>query len=113
MQFTKPIASLAAFVAAASAVTDQASIFTPGGLPGRCGRDIQNSDLAVALSPTNYANGAHCGQVIVFQHNGLSVAASVEDECVACSGNGVDLTSGAFQVLAPLSDGIISVTYTL
>ncbi|KAJ6543625.1 RlpA-like double-psi beta-barrel-protein domain-containing protein-containing protein [Mycena vulgaris] len=113
MQFFKSITSLAAFVAVASAITDQASFFSPGGQVGVCGRIIQNSDLAVALSPANFAGGARCGQSIVFQHNGKSVTASVQDECFTCSGNGVDLTSEAFQVLAPLSDGIISVTYTL
>ncbi|KAJ7471034.1 riboflavine-aldehyde-forming enzyme [Mycena latifolia] len=105
MHFFKCIASLTGFIAVASAITDQATFFEPGGAVGVCGRAIQNSDLAVALSPANFASGTRC--------NGKSVSGTVEDECFECSGNGVDLTSGAFQVLAPLSVGIVTVTYTL
>ncbi|KAJ7119299.1 hypothetical protein C8R43DRAFT_828497, partial [Mycena crocata] len=59
-------------------------------------------DLGVALSPSNYAGGAHCGQQIVVQHNDLSVAVTVQDECFTCTGNQIDLTSGAFEHLASL-----------
>ncbi|KAJ7108789.1 RlpA-like double-psi beta-barrel-protein domain-containing protein-containing protein [Mycena epipterygia] len=113
MHLIKAIASLAAFVSVAAAITAQASFFSPNGAVGECGRAIQNSDFAVALSPTDYANGARCGEEIVVQFQGQTITVTVEDQCVFCAGDGIDLTSGAFEALAPLSDGIIEVTYTL
>jgi hypothetical protein len=44
-----------------------ATIFTASDAVGACGTVIQNSDLAVALSPTDFEDGARCGQVIVFE----------------------------------------------
>ena len=45
-----------------------ATIFAASDTVGACGTVIQNSDLAVALSPADFEDGANCGQVIVFEH---------------------------------------------
>ncbi|KAJ7909021.1 RlpA-like double-psi beta-barrel-protein domain-containing protein-containing protein [Mycena leptocephala] len=113
MQFTKSLASLATFVAIAVAITDRATFYTPEGEVGACGKVIQNSDLFVALSPDNYENGARCGEVFVVEHGTKGVTVEVGDICVACTGNQVDLTEGAFEILASLDEGKIEVTYEL
>ncbi|KAF7311856.1 Protein related to plant expansins [Mycena indigotica] len=43
---------------------------------------------------------------------GNTIAAVIAEQCPACSGNNIDLTTGAFETLAPLSEGLIDVTYT-
>ncbi|KAJ7080463.1 hypothetical protein C8R44DRAFT_862876 [Mycena epipterygia] len=114
MQFTKCLASLAALVAvvAAQNIDAQATFYEPNGSVGKCGTVIQNSDLAVAVSPYSFANGAHCGETIAVEHDNLVDTFKVEDECVTCKGNNIALTSGGFQIFAPLSAGVINVTYT-
>ncbi|KAJ7146789.1 hypothetical protein C8R44DRAFT_724516 [Mycena epipterygia] len=115
MHFIKSLASVAVFIAAAAAVDTvaQASFYNPDGRVGKCGTVIQNSDLVVALSSSNYENGAHCGQTITVAYNDVVNVLLVADECVACVEDGLELTSGAFELYAPLSDGLINVTYTL
>ncbi|KAJ7730766.1 RlpA-like double-psi beta-barrel-protein domain-containing protein-containing protein, partial [Mycena metata] len=88
-----------------------ATPFAPGGLPGACGFAIQDTDFVAALSPANFAGGDHCGTVFTVESTGTSVTVKVGDECVECSGNGLDLTISAFEVLAPLSAGEVEVTY--
>ncbi|KAJ7909025.1 hypothetical protein B0H13DRAFT_2330732 [Mycena leptocephala] len=86
MQFTKSLASLFAFVVVAAAITDRATVYAPEGEVGACGKIIQNSDLFVALSSDNYANGAHCGELFVVEHGTKGVAVEVGDICFACTG---------------------------
>ncbi|KAJ6578100.1 hypothetical protein B0H19DRAFT_1062642 [Mycena capillaripes] len=113
MQFAKSIAALAAFVATAAAIPDRVTFFSTGGEVGVCGKAIQDSNLVVALSPENFENGARCGQVFIVEHGEEGVAVEVGDLCNAYTGNQIDLTEAAFEVLAPLSEGAIEVTYEL
>ncbi|KAF7366054.1 Barwin-like endoglucanase [Mycena venus] len=83
----------------------------PGGGLGACGNPIQNSDFAVALSSTNYAGGAHCGQNVNVNFNGASITVTVADLCTGCEADGIDLTQGAFQALADPSVGVIEVNW--
>lgn len=64
------------------------------------------SDHVAAIDPTL---GIPKGTRLTVHHQGRSVAVTVVDTC-ACAGTRiVDLTSGAFQELAPLSVGVIEV----
>lgn len=98
---------------------------------GSCGVTRQDSDLVVSLSPTDYAGGANCGrainvhckslsslsrpdeigQLMIAPVQGNTVKAVVFNECFSCSGDGIDLSRAAFQQLASLSVGQISVTW--
>ncbi|KAJ7897415.1 hypothetical protein B0H13DRAFT_2521789 [Mycena leptocephala] len=106
MQLTKSLVSLAAFVVVAAAITDRATFYAPQGEVGACGKVIQNSDLFVALSPDNYANGAHCGEVFVVER----CCSRSWRHMRGCTGNQIDLTEGAFEILASLDEGEIEVT---
>ncbi|KAF7341367.1 Barwin-like endoglucanase [Mycena venus] len=88
-----------------------ATFFIPGGAFGACGKPIQNSDFAVALSSANYAGGAHCGQTLTVQFQGRSIVVTVADLCPGCAANGIDLTEGAFAALADPAVGVIQVTW--
>ncbi|KAJ7607712.1 hypothetical protein FB45DRAFT_1040096 [Roridomyces roridus] len=47
-----------------SAFTGPATFFVPNGGAGTCGHTIHSGDFAVALNPSDYARGAHCGKAI-------------------------------------------------
>ncbi|KAJ7651849.1 RlpA-like double-psi beta-barrel-protein domain-containing protein-containing protein [Mycena rosella] len=88
--------------------------YYPNGGTGACGTTLQNSDYIVALSFADYASGAHCGDQIIVYYNGNSVTVTVEDACAGCSGDSIDLSSGAMAALDPnyINDGRISVTWS-
>ncbi|CAL1698871.1 unnamed protein product [Somion occarium] len=95
----------ATYFGTASAFTGDATWFHPG--LGACGAVSVDSDLVVALSPSQYANGAHCFQHILVQVNGKSVDATVVDLCPGCASGSIDLSPSAFQRLASLDVGRI------
>ena len=72
----------------------------------RCTRGYGPSDLVAAIDPST---GIRKGEVLVVRHQNRAVGVTVVDVC-ACKGERViDLTSGAFSQLAPLSRGVIDV----
>ncbi|KAJ7080455.1 hypothetical protein C8R44DRAFT_895377 [Mycena epipterygia] len=101
-----------ASLAVLAVVAAQASFYESDGQVGACGTVLPNSDLVIAVSSDNFANGAHCGELIAIAHGTLVGTFIVEDECTTCEGDNIGLTSGAFQEFAPLSAGTINVTYT-
>ncbi|KAF9029439.1 riboflavine-aldehyde-forming enzyme [Hymenopellis radicata] len=108
--FSKLLA-LATLISAAHAFSGDGTYYLPNGGFGACGQPLQNSDHVVALASAQYSNGANCGRQIQVTYNGNSVTARVADLCPGCSSGDVDLTSSAFQVLAPLALGRIPVTW--
>ncbi|KAJ7052023.1 hypothetical protein C8F01DRAFT_1172774 [Mycena amicta] len=117
MQFTL-LASLAVCAAVVAAKTTpisaQATFFSAGGNVGVCGTPIQDTDFVVAL-PSSLFDASLCGKKLIINHlipNGENVVeAVIADECIACTGDNIDLTEAAFEALAPLSEGLIDVTY--
>ncbi|KAK0457326.1 RlpA-like double-psi beta-barrel-protein domain-containing protein-containing protein [Desarmillaria tabescens] len=105
------LAIVALSISVVSAFTGPATFYDPNGLIGACGNPLQNSDLIVALSISQYAGGAHCGTQISVSYAGNSVSATVADECPTCAGDGIDLSPAAFQQLASLDAGEIQVTW--
>lgn len=68
--------------------------------------------LYAALSPSEYANGSACGEYLdVAGPHGGSVQVEVTDQCPQCASSHIDLSEGAFSRLAPLSAGLINVSY--
>ncbi|KAF8902709.1 riboflavine-aldehyde-forming enzyme [Mucidula mucida] len=108
--FSKLMA-LATLISAAHAFSGDATYYYPNGGYGACGQPLQNSDHVVALASAQYSSGANCGRQIRVNYNGKSVTARVADLCAGCVSGDVDLTSSAFEVLAPLSVGRMRVTW--
>ncbi|KAK0220298.1 hypothetical protein IW262DRAFT_1273119, partial [Armillaria fumosa] len=72
--------------------------YTPNGGVGACGAPLQNSDHIVAFSSDQQCQVHRCH-------------ATLGDLCPGCGHNVLDLSSSAFQKLAPLDDGHIKVTW--
>ncbi|KAK0488499.1 riboflavine-aldehyde-forming enzyme [Armillaria novae-zelandiae] len=105
------ITALALSISMVNALTGDATWYTPNGGFGACGTPLQNSDHIVALSSGQYAGGTHCGKHIGVNYNGKFIDATIGDLCPGCGPNGIDLSSSAFQVLAPLGVGRIQVNW--
>jgi hypothetical protein len=72
-----------------------------------CTRGYGPSDMVAAIDPTL---GIAKGDQVTVRHDGRAITVRIVDVC-ACAGERlIDLTSGAFAQLAPLSRGVIDVT---
>jgi expansin (peptidoglycan-binding protein) len=69
------------------------------------------SGLFVALSPQEYDGAAACGSYLQVKGPDGSVRVKVIDQCPECKSGHIDLSEKAFAELAPLSAGIIPVSY--
>ncbi|KAF9484217.1 riboflavin-aldehyde forming enzyme, partial [Pholiota conissans] len=78
---------------------------------GACGIWNTNNDKIVALPLSSYGTGNHCGQNVKLHYQGRTVIAKVVDMCPSCGRNGIDLSLGAFQALAPPGKGVIQVVW--
>ncbi|CAL1698873.1 unnamed protein product [Somion occarium] len=94
-----------AYIGSAVAFTGDATFFDPG--LGACGAINNANDFIVALSPSEYAGGAHCFQRIFVTYQGRSVDATVVDLCPGCGPGSIDLSPAAFSQLASLDVGRI------
>ncbi|KAF9556285.1 riboflavin-aldehyde forming enzyme [Agrocybe pediades] len=102
--------ALTALVSAAQAsFVGDATWFNTG--LGSCGFNNVDSDFVVALNSAQAAGNAHCGQLIRVQFQATTILVQVVDTCPGCGVNGIDLSPGAFQALAPLDVGRIQVTW--
>ncbi|KAJ7926948.1 RlpA-like double-psi beta-barrel-protein domain-containing protein-containing protein, partial [Mycena leptocephala] len=96
-----------------------ASFYDPDGGIGACGTVLQNSDFVVALGVDTWDNGAHCGETVTVEFNGISISVIVADRCAGCNDlhgpNSIDLAEGAIAALDPNyeNDGLINVQWTL
>lgn len=72
-----------------------------------CTRGYHPSDMVAAIDPSL---GIRKGTLLTVSHGGRSIVVRAVDVC-ACAGRRlIDLTSGAFARLSPLSAGVIAVT---
>ncbi|KAF8969009.1 plant expansin [Flammula alnicola] len=89
---------------------------------GACGVDIQNSDLAVAVSHLlfdNYPgyNGINqndnpvCGKILTASYQGKNVTVQVLDRMPFGQVTDLDFSPGAFETLASLDVGRIEMTW--
>jgi expansin (peptidoglycan-binding protein) len=67
--------------------------------------------LYVALSPAEYGSAAACGSYLQVTGPDGSVTAEVVDQCPDCQTGHIDLSEQAFAKIAPLSAGLVPVTY--
>jgi expansin len=79
---------------------------------GNCSYPAPPADgLFVALSPAEYDGAAACGGYVEVSGPDGSVRAEVIDQCPPCAAGHIDLSEAAFSRIAPLSAGLVSVTY--
>ncbi|KAJ6578252.1 hypothetical protein B0H19DRAFT_1062773 [Mycena capillaripes] len=113
----KSIASLLVFVAVAAAATFAGvpgRIFVPEGGRGACGLGIENTEFAASIQSSLFGTGALCGQnITVTAVNGNSVTVTVQDVCIGCRDNTIELTPAAFVLLEPLIEQEITVSYSV
>ena len=109
-------ASAASFAVAAGAAQGQTSgeathyVLQPGN--GNCSYPAANTgQLYVALSPGEYGAAAACGSYLQVTGPDGSVTAEVVDQCPECQAGHIDLSEQAFAKIAPLSAGLVPVTY--
>jgi len=95
----------------AQATSGKATFYTDEG--GNCSYPSPPDDrLFVALSPTEYADGAKCGGYLDVKGPNGSVRVKVVDQCPPCTSGHIDLSREAFAKIGDPVDGIIPVTYT-
>jgi expansin (peptidoglycan-binding protein) len=67
--------------------------------------------LYVALPPSEYGAAAACGSYLQVSGPDGSVTVEVVDQCPECQAGHIDLSEQAFAKIAPLSAGLVPVTY--
>ena len=100
------------FGAAAGQTSREAThyVLQPG--TGNCSYPgLPAGQLYVALSPGEYAAGAACGSYLQVSGPDGSVTAEVVDQCPPCGAGHIDLSEPAFARIAPLSAGLVGVSY--
>ena len=98
--------------AAVSQTTGEAThyVLQPG--DGNCSYPAADTNqLFVALSPGEYGAAAACGSYLEVTGPDGSVTAEVVDQCPECQPGHIDLGEQAFAKIAPLSAGLVPVTY--
>jgi expansin (peptidoglycan-binding protein) len=111
MTVTGPVRAAAAS-GALGQTTGEAThyVLQPG--DGNCSYPAANTDqLHVALSPGEYGAAAACGSYLQVTGPDGSVTAEVVDQCPECQAGHIDLSEQAFAKIAPLSAGLVPVTY--
>ncbi|KAJ7607679.1 hypothetical protein FB45DRAFT_1011200 [Roridomyces roridus] len=93
------LSSILALATAVSAFTGPATFLLPTGKAGTCGYAISSGDFAVALNPSDYASGAHCGKAISVTYMGNTITTIVQDECSSCGPHGIDLIARTWKAI--------------
>jgi expansin (peptidoglycan-binding protein) len=112
-QVTQSQACAAVLSAAAASGTSAqtATHYVLQGLPN-CSYPSPPADgLFAALPPAEYASAAACGGYLQVSGPDGSVRVKVIDQCPDCASGHIDLSEAAFSRLAPLSAGLINVSY--
>ncbi|EAU85822.1 hypothetical protein CC1G_05039 [Coprinopsis cinerea okayama7 len=82
---------------------------------GNCGKWSKDSEPVVAMSKAFYDRnkGINCGQwiEIVETSSGKKAFGQLWDSCESCREQDIDLSPSLFQKLAPLSRGVITVSW--
>jgi expansin len=98
-------------VSAAGTATGTATHYVLSGT-GNCSYPSPPADgLFVAMSPSEYDGAAACGSYVQVSGPDGSVTAEVIDQCPPCAAGHVDLSEAAFSRIAPLSAGLVPVSY--
>jgi len=85
------------------------TFFHPG--LGACGESNTDSDAVVAIGAGIFDSGAHCLQWVKISANGLTAFGQVVDVCESCGNGDLDMSPSLFEVFAPLSAGVVEVSW--
>ncbi|KAI0287944.1 expansin family protein [Russula brevipes] len=82
---------------------------------GNCGWTNKGSDLIVAISKGFYdqTGGSNCGKHVQINSGGKTVTAQIVDSCPGCGPNDLDMSRALFQHFAPLSVGVLHITWSI
>jgi expansin (peptidoglycan-binding protein) len=106
------VRACAAVLSAAGGSGQIATHYVLQGGGGNCSYPGPPADnLYVALSPSEYDSAAPCGSYLEVNGPDGSVRVKVVDQCPECATGHIDLSATAFARIAPLSAGLISVSY--
>ncbi|KAF5315719.1 hypothetical protein D9611_004744 [Ephemerocybe angulata] len=96
-----------------------ATYFYQNGVAGACGKVHSDSDMIAAIDGDRYGNmnavSSQCNKQVKLtnSNNGKSVTVTIVDACPTCANsNSIDLSKGAFEKIAPLSDGMVPITWS-
>lgn len=102
----------ASVASAAGAVSGTATHYVLQAGDGNCSYPSVGGDgLYAALSPPEYDSAAPCGGYLEVTGPDGSVRVEVADQCPPCADGHIDLSAAAFARIAPLSAGLVNVTY--
>jgi expansin len=104
-------ASVVSGAAAGGTAAQIATHYVLTGLPN-CGYSPPADGLYAALPAPEYAGAADCGGYLEVSGPDGSVRVKVIDQCPECAAGHIDLSETAFARLAPLSAGLVNVSYT-
>ncbi|KAI9463788.1 expansin family protein [Russula earlei] len=82
---------------------------------GNCGGTNNQNQFVVAIAKSFYdqTNGSNCYKNVQITHNGQTVSAQIVDSCQSCGPNDLDMSPATFKALAPLSVGVIPISWTI
>ncbi|KLO08985.1 Non-catalytic module family EXPN protein [Schizopora paradoxa] len=89
--------------------TGRGTFFTPG--LGACGQTSTSSDPVVAIGAGRFGSGGNCFQWMKITANGVTAFGQTLDECESCGDSDIDMSPSLFQNFAPLSQGVVEVTW--
>ena len=106
------VRACAAVLSAAGGSGQIATHYVLQGGGGNCSYPGPPADnLYVALPPSEYDSAAPCGSYLEVNGPDGSVRVKVIDQCPECAAGHIDLSETAFARIAPLSAGLIQVSY--
>jgi expansin (peptidoglycan-binding protein) len=95
-----------------AAETGDGTYYTTADGTGNCSFDASPNDLNVAaMNAVDYDHAAWCGACLDVTGPQGHVIVRVVDQCPECKHGDLDLSPQAFQQLAPLSAGRVSITW--
>lgn len=105
-----PIASATTTTRAAGTYTGDITYYQPG--LGACGQTNTDGEAVVAMNAAQYAGS--CGRMIAITSadGSRKAVAKVVDKCPACASGAIDVSSSVFQLLADLSVGRTTVSWS-
>jgi expansin len=106
------VRACAAVLSAAGSGGQIATHYVLNGGGGNCSYPAPPPDnLYVAMPASEYAAAAPCGSYLEVTGPDGSVRVKVVDQCPECAAGHIDLSATAFARIAPLSAGLIPVSY--
>ncbi|KAI1323326.1 carbohydrate-binding module family 63 protein [Xylariaceae sp. FL0255] len=113
---TAPVATPTGTAVSSSAAITGTSTFYGGNLSGgTCSFSTYTLPAGIfgtAFSGSAWDSAAECGACLEVTANGKSILVMVVDECPECDAGHLDLFENAFEVLSPLSAGLLATSYT-